>query len=142
MGLDKESHRYSRDAVKEERGLARALHNQDVRKEAYVMSQIAIWLDRNMAKVFHFTNNQLRASSTRKDSAGNVLFRELAQDVGDADVLLILGPGVAKHHFYNHLAEHHPVVAKKIIGCEYADLATDGQISSRALERFASRESA
>ncbi len=101
------------------------------------MSQVTIWLDRNVAKVFRFTNNQLRASNTRKE--GNALFHELAQDAAEADVLLILGPGVAKHHFFNHLAEHHPVVAKKIVGCEFTESGTDGQIVTRAQERFSTQ---
>jgi stalled ribosome rescue protein Dom34 len=59
-------------------------------------------------------------------------FQEVATNLADADRLLILGPGVAKHHFRSYLVEHLPALAKKLVGCETVDHPTDNQIAAFA----------
>ena len=44
--------------------------------------------------------------------------------------ILIVGPGVAKHHFFTYLAEHQPQLSKKIAGIEMVDHPTDAQIAA------------
>jgi hypothetical protein len=44
--------------------------------------------------------------------------------------ILILGPGVAKHHFQNFLAEHFPILSKKVVGCETVDQPNEEKIAA------------
>lgn len=63
-------------------------------------------------------------------------YQEIASSLVDSGSLLILGPGVAKHHFQNFLNEHYPSIAKKIVGCETVDYPSDPQIAAYAYKYF------
>jgi stalled ribosome rescue protein Dom34 len=115
------------------------------------MSMIAIWIDRNHAKIFQFSEEKMERQNlsarhtdhhthrpdeldyTQRDRK---FFGELAQHLGTASQLLILGPGMAKHHFQNYLREHAPLVARNVIGCETVDHPTDPQIAEVARRCF------
>ena len=70
----------------------------------------------------HALDNLDREKRTHK------MFQETAKLLGDAENVLIVGPGLAKHLFNNYLAEHFPKVFRKVAGCEALDHPTDPQI--------------
>jgi stalled ribosome rescue protein Dom34 len=104
-----------------------------------------VWIDQKNAKLFHLSEEKMErqhveASHTdhhthRRDQfdtnrSAHPLFLQTAELLGDSDRILIVGPGVAKHHFFTYLAEHQPLLSKKIAGIETVDHPTDGQIAA------------
>ena len=106
------------------------------------MSLYAIWIDRQEAKLFEFTREKMERSQihARNPEHHGVnehkFYAEVASHLAGADQILILGPGVAKHHFQNHLMEQIPLLAKKIVACETVDQPTDAQIGALARKFF------
>jgi len=115
------------------------------------MSVIAIWIDRDHAKLFEISSERMERKTIQarhtdhhthrpdaidlKNHEGT-FFHELAKSVNSADRLLILGPGVAKYHFRSFLTEQMPALAKKLVGCETVDHPTDNQIAAFAMKFF------
>lgn len=98
------------------------------------MKDFVVWLDSKNAHVFamkttgieksivsksdkdHHTRNK---KDKHKDSNSEHYYSDLAKKLKGADQLLILGPGLAKNHFKEHLTAHQSnTLAKKIIGLE------------------------
>ena len=115
------------------------------------MSIFVIWVDREHAKLFQFSQEKmerknLQARHTdhhthRQDSLDDKqhehsFFSDLSSQISEAAKVLILGPGVAKHHFQNYLIEHQPGLAKKVVGCETVDHPTDPEIAAYAKRFF------
>ena len=115
------------------------------------MSIFVVWIDRQHAKLFHFSNEKMerknlssshpehhthREDRMDDDQHERKFFGEVARELAAAAQILILGPGVAKHHFQNHLAEHVPALAKKVAGCETVDHPSDAQIAALARRFF------
>jgi len=65
----------------------------------------------------------------------SVFFNEIAHELHAADQILILGPGVAKHHFQTYLVEQHPELARRIVGCSSLEHPTELQVKDLA-QRF------
>jgi len=114
------------------------------------MSPYIVWIDHDHAKAFslaplapltpktdarpiaththridhhtHALDNLDREKRTQK------MFQETAKLLDEAENVLIVGPGLAKHLFNNYLAEHFPKVFRKVAGCEALDHPTDPQI--------------
>lgn len=115
------------------------------------MTAVVIWVDRQHAKLFlfsevkmerqtvhadqpeHHTHSQDQLDAARKERK---LFAAVVDRIQEARALLILGPGVAKHHFHNYLSEHVPALARKVIACETVDHSTDAQIADMAMKYF------
>lgn len=82
----------------------------------------------------HHTHNN---KDHHGDSAPEHFFRDLAAKLKDAEKLLILGPGLAKNHFKNHLETHDTGgLAKRIIGIETRDHPTENKILTEARRFF------
>jgi stalled ribosome rescue protein Dom34 len=64
-------------------------------------------------------------------------FSEIIEHLATASSILILGPGVTKHHFQNYLMEHFPSLSRRVIGCETSDHPTDSQIAAMAKRALA-----
>lgn len=112
------------------------------------MSIFVIWIDHEQAKLFHLSHEKMERSHLRsrhqdhhthrmtaldQEQNEHPFFSEVVQHFnGDSSKILILGPGVAKHHFLNFLQEHHPGLARKVAGCETVDHPTDLQIAALA----------
>src|SRR5690242_11649002 len=103
------------------------------RNGVLIMVCFAIWLDRAQAKIFHFSREKMERKTLEvsqqdhhthrkdhfdKEKVENKLFKDVAAELSTANQILLLGPGVAKHHFQNFLNEHHPVLSRKIVACE------------------------
>lgn len=115
------------------------------------MGIFAIWIDRGNAKIFHVARETLRrkniqASNTNHHAGPmdkhcwaeveNHFFSEVISAISNAQKILILGPGVMKHHFLSYLQEHYPSLGKKVVGCETVDHPTDPQIVTQAQKFF------
>jgi stalled ribosome rescue protein Dom34 len=116
------------------------------------MKATVVWVDKEQAKLFHLTEEKMERESIRapghpnhhthgkdqlKDSQQDRrLFSEVANKIKGSTSILILGPGVAKHHFRNYLAEHQPALSRKVVGCETVDHPTDAQIAALARKFF------
>lgn len=111
------------------------------------MKLFIIWIDREHAKVFEFSreamvrkNFQAHRHDHHTAKRDNMVhqheerhfFPQISDCLAEATSLLIIGPGMAKHHFRNYLAEHRPALMRKLIGCESVDHPTDNQIAAMA----------
>ena len=119
------------------------------------MKNYVIWIDREHAKIFQFDAEQASQKNLsvkhtehhthRQDNFDHMryesrLFADSAAQLKSAEKLLILGPGVAKHHFQNYLAEHFPLLSKKVVACESSDHPTDPQLFAYAKKYFIASE--
>ena len=115
------------------------------------MTCFIVWMDRENAKVFHFSREKMERKTLKSHSHDHhthrmdnrdaermekKLFQEVAEELSSNSQILILGPGVAKHHFQNYLNEHHPILAKKVVACETVDHPSDSQIAAQAMRFF------
>ena len=115
------------------------------------MSIFVIWVDREHAKLFQFSNEKMERKHLQARHQDHhthpvddldlkrretKFFSEVTPHLSEATRILILGPGVAKHHFQNYLIEHFPILAKKVVGCENVDHPTDPQIAALARKFF------
>lgn len=111
------------------------------------MSIFAVWIDREHAKIFQVAADKMERQTVQsgapthhthqkdhldQERQEHRLFAEVVTKLKEATNLLIIGPGIAKHHFQNYLTEHHPILARKISACETVDHPTDHQIAALA----------
>ncbi|MBY0471805.1 hypothetical protein K2X30_11620 [bacterium] len=115
------------------------------------MSIYAIWIDRENARIFHFSTEKMERKhlqSRHPDHHTHPLdqmdfqkmehhfFKEICLHLKETTRLLILGPGVAKYHFQTYLMEQVPDLAKKLVACVTVDHPTDAQIGAAASKFF------
>lgn len=114
------------------------------------MSAYVIWIDQEHAKLFQLTpqgpeKKEIRKKVVKHHTKGDLdknqgvehFYHEVSQSLGSATELLIVGPGVAKNHFKNHLeTHHHKGLAGKVVGVESMDHPTDNQILAAARKFF------
>jgi stalled ribosome rescue protein Dom34 len=119
------------------------------------MALIALWIDREHAKFFTFSQERMERThldarhmehhnhaKDHNDASRweNKFFADVANRLREASQVLILGPGMAKHHFRTYLMEHVPLVAKAVVGCETVSHPTDPQIAAMASRFFTLRD--
>ena len=88
------------------------------------MSYYALWIDHKQAYIYNFTSDGVVESELKSDSdhssgahENDKFFHNVAQKIGDAKELMIMGPGIAKDEFKNHCDKHHHAkLAKAIVG--------------------------
>lgn len=115
------------------------------------MTFFVIWIDRAKAKIFQFSQEKMERKTLRSHLPDHHTHRQDSNDleqkerrffqgVSDAispnSQILILGPGIVKHHFQNYLNEHYPILSKMVVACETVDHPTDPQIAAQALKYF------
>ena len=115
------------------------------------MSVLVIWIDREHAKLFQFSEEKMERKNLearhtdhhthRLDQLDvkrqeHEFYSEIATHFPESERILIVGPGVAKHHYQTFLTEHFPALAKKVAGCETLDHPTDPQIAALARKFF------
>lgn len=108
------------------------------------MSHLVVWVDRGCAKVFHFSESATepcdRQVTRFAEADSSSLFTQLSWALKPASRILILGPGVAKYHFWTFLSEHFPALRKKVIACEALDIPEDTEVGRVALHHFRGRK--
>lgn len=110
-----------------------------------------VWIDREHAKLFQLSREKMERTSLKArhtehhTHAGdhfdiqqreNRFYDEVADRLSQASQLLILGPGIAKHHFRTYLNEHRPSLGRSVVGCETVDHPSDGEIAALARRFF------
>lgn len=60
----------------------------------------------------------------------------LCTRVREAEEILLVGPGTAKTELNTWIGEHHPDVARRIVGVETVDHPTPGELKNIALKAF------
>ena len=111
------------------------------------MSTFVVWLDHEHARVFCVLGEKLQLvelnahqqesatharamalDSGDQDRRARAMFKAIGDQMIDAQRILILGPGLAKHLFLGHLSEHSPRLFKKVKGCETVNHLNQHQI--------------
>lgn len=115
------------------------------------MSAFVVWIDHEHARVFaladgcqHKTSvhahrhdhHTHRENSFDRESRARKMFEETASHLKDAERILVVGPGLAKHLFTSFLAEHFPKLFRRVAGCEAMGHPTDPQITDFAQRYF------
>lgn len=113
-----------------------------------------VWIDHSEAKVFHIglggsdevtlhPHLPTRHLHHKANSIGSghaapekAFYAEVAKALSDAGEILIIGPAGAKTELANHIREHAPDLARRIVAVEPADHPTDGEIVARAKRHF------
>jgi stalled ribosome rescue protein Dom34 len=119
------------------------------------MNDFVVWLDSKDAHVFAMKTTGIEKSivsksekdhhtrhknDKHKDSHSDHYYRDLAKKLKGADQILLIGPGLAKNHFKDHLTTHEAnLLAKKIIGLENMESfahKTEKQMMAKANQFF------
>lgn len=119
------------------------------------MRQIAVWIDKNEAKIFHVEGEAVerekvsaahhhvhrhpKAEETRTHNHPLDELRFFAQVVAlveDGDELLLTGPGVEKLRLLRYFQDHLPVLAARVVGIETSDHPTDAQLGAHIRHYF------
>jgi len=117
------------------------------------MANYVVWIDHDQAKLFELdvTHETLhtvlrtedinhhkgieRERNKHKDLSK--FFNDVTAQLETAHQVLLIGPGLAKTHFKEHLdSPHHEAIGKKVVGVETVDHPTDGQIVALAKTFF------
>lgn len=67
----------------------------------------------------------------------NTYYDEVIGQIRDADSILIVGPGAAKHELQKRLEEKR--LGAKVVGVETVDLLTEPQLTAKIRQHFANR---
>ncbi len=115
------------------------------------MSHCIVWIEHDHAKIFSYsqkspTKKEIKNDHTKNRHTGHFeqekknnlkkYYHEVAKSLNDADEILLIGPGLAKTEFKNHLDYDHEHLAKKVVGIETLDKSTDGEIQNIAKRFF------
>lgn len=113
-----------------------------------------VWLDHREAKVVDFSVDDTHVVNVHHrgghrqvhHKAGSIGSGHASDDVhfldaivaalGDAQEVLITGPGTAKIGLREHLAKKHAEVAKRVVGVETLDHPTEGELLAYARRHF------
>lgn len=114
----------------------------------------AVWLDHEQARIFHIGSDDFDESivhaPTHKVTSGRTdkgplpelkaYFDRVVSAVGDAQEVLVLGPGTAKLDFIRHVHAHDARLAPRIVGVETVDHPTDGQLVAYIRKYFRAKD--
>lgn len=119
------------------------------------MKNFVVWLDSKNAHVFAMNSTGIvknivsksdldhhtrHKNDMRRDSNKEHYFSELSKSLKGADQILLMGPGLAKNHFKDHLTTHQAhTIAKKNIGIEKMESfehKTEKQMMAKAHKFF------
>jgi hypothetical protein len=119
------------------------------------MRQMAVWIDRDEAKVFHIEGDAFDEKSVLapnhhvhrhpKDQETRThnhpddeprFFQQVVGALAGADQILLLGPSVTKLHLLRYVQKHDPTLEPRIVGIETADHPTDRQLVAHVRQYF------
>ena len=64
------------------------------------------------------------------------IFDDVARGLDDVRSVLVVGPGIAKVEFAAHLTQHHPTIARKVVGLEVLDHPSHSELVTFARRYF------
>jgi stalled ribosome rescue protein Dom34 len=119
------------------------------------MRQVAVWMDRDEAKIFHVDAATFDEATVRspnhhvhrhpKDQETRThnhpddehrFFQAVATALAGADQVLVVGPSVTKLRFLRYAQKHDPALEPRIVGVETADHPTDRQLVAHVRQYF------
>lgn len=113
-----------------------------------------VWIDHAQARIFHIglagkgemllhphlptrhlhhKANSIGSGHAAPDAA---FMAEVANAVGDAGEILIIGPSSAKTELAKYFRKHDPKLADRVVAVEAADHPSDGEIIAYARQHF------
>jgi stalled ribosome rescue protein Dom34 len=113
-----------------------------------------VWLDHREARVVDFSvdekhavtvhhagghrqvHHRAGASGSGHTNDDTHFFDEIVTALGDAQEVLVTGPGTAKVAFREHVAKRHAALGKRIVGVETLDHPTEGELLAHARKVF------
>lgn len=117
-----------------------------------------VWVDHENARIFQLTAHEATLTEAEDHrpphhihrSANHVglgtvpmdtaMMADIAAQLGDAQAILIAGPGQARFALRTYLEEHHPEVGAKIWGVEPSDHPTDPEFVAWARSWFKAQD--
>lgn len=111
-----------------------------------------VWLDHTKAHIVSFNREEdqrktITAPSHHPNANSNSAdhsnpgtlhyFRDISEALSETSKILIAGPAQEKLAFAKYLTQHHPAIAKKLVGVETLDHPSDGQLLAYARKYFA-----
>ena len=117
-----------------------------------------VWIDQRHAKIFRIGQMTADMQSIGDDRSeqhlhrkanhvglGTVemdhdMMREIAEGLGGAEAILIMGPGKGKTTFKGYLDEHFPELAHRVWDVRTSDHPTDAQIVAEARSWFRTQD--
>lgn len=90
------------------------------------MKRAIVWIDHEKSKIFDYDMNGVHPRKHAPKYEGPVehgqrdqehekqFYHHLAENLKSNDLILLVGPGMAKEEFKNHCEKHHPEVDKAI----------------------------
>ncbi len=116
------------------------------------------WIDHSHAIVMHVSPDDVEKSVIASQQAGHKVhthagtlgngrtaddhdfLHRVAQSLGGAHEILIVGPAQAKLQLVKHIHRHDAALVDKIIGVESVDHPTDGQLVAYARKYFRAKD--
>lgn len=117
-----------------------------------------VWLDHTEAHVMHFSRDEVEKFTAHASDkhphlhhkrgsvgAGHLnedahYFDEIVKLLGQAQEILLVGPGNAKLELVKHVHRRHQGLVDRIMGVESADHPSDGQVVAHARRYFAAKD--
>ena len=118
------------------------------------MRNLCVWIDHYEAKIFGITNHEAEKHVVvdgrpkhhihRKadhvglgtDPVSPDFLNEVAEALGEAKAILIVGPGKARTELAGHLNDRFPALAKRIWAIEPMDHPSDAELVAAARKYF------
>jgi stalled ribosome rescue protein Dom34 len=113
-----------------------------------------LWIDHLHARVIDFSVDDRHVTAVEREDGqrqvhrrsgvpgsgkspvDHVFFDEVVAALGDAQEILVVGPGAAKTELMHDLTARHPAVAKRVVSVETIDHPSDGQLLAYARQYF------
>ena len=113
-----------------------------------------VWLDHREAKVVDFSvddkhvvnvhhkgghrqvHHKAGSSGSGHSADDNHFYDQIVTALGDAQEILITGPGTAKVAFRDHVTQKHAALARRIVGVETLDHPLEGELLAHARKVF------
>ncbi len=86
------------------------------------MSYFSVWIDKQHAFIYEFSatdvvETKMEAHGGHDEAHKEKFFHSVAQKLGNAKEVFLMGPGVAKDQFKHHCENHHHAkLAQAIVG--------------------------
>ena len=100
------------------------------------MSVSILWLDRDIAKIFHFSDDRMERTVVHLEAKGQESYDVLTGHLNLSKKVLILSPGGAGEEFMDRIRIRYPEIAKRVVGCETLTSADDAAVAEYAVKYF------
>ena len=118
-----------------------------------LVPHVAVWLDRNEAKILHFAGGVIdaeelkaphhhlkRKAKDRRPHAGTKRFFDaIAKTLEDAQEILVVGPSSTKLDFLRRLHKHDRAIERRVLGVETLERLSDLELAAYVQHYFRDR---